>query len=255
MDKSAIVTGGGRGIGLAIVKQLAQEGYNIAIIGSSPEIKYKESLDNIRKQGTKIFYFSGSIANASDREKFVELVVEKYRSINVLVNNAGIAPLVRTDLLEMSEESFDKVIEVNLKGTMFFTQLVAKQMINQKKEGEKKGTIINISSVSAVASSINRGEYCISKAGVSMLTTLYADRLASEDIYVYEIRPGIIDTDMTSNVREKYNNLIEQGILPIKRWGKPEDIANVVSLLCSDKMTYSTGDYIYVDGGFHIQRL
>ncbi|WP_434579285.1 3-ketoacyl-ACP reductase [Thermoanaerobacterium thermosaccharolyticum] len=255
MEKIAIVTGGGRGIGLAIVRQLAQDGFRVAIMGSSPEINYKESLDKIRETGAEILYVSGSIANSSDRQLFVELVVKKFGKIDVLVNNAGIAPLARVDLLDMSEESFDRVIEVNLKGTMFFTQLVAKQMISQKREGEKKGTIINISSISSVVSSINRGEYCISKAGVSMLTTLYADRLAPEGIFVYEVRPGIIDTKMTAKTKDKYNDLIEQGILPIKRWGKPEDIANVVSLLCSDKMTYSTGDHIYVDGGFHIQRL
>lgn len=255
MGKTAIVTGGGRGIGLAIVKQLANDGYNVTVMGSSPEEKYKSELDEVRTLGIEVLYISGSIASAEDRLRCVGSTVEKFGSIDCLVNNAGIGPKVRADLLEMTEESFDTVLETNLKGTMFLTQLVANHMIKQPKKGNKNGTIVNIASISSEVSSINRGEYCVSKAGVSMLTTLYADRLAPEGIFVYEIRPGIIATDLTSKVKDKYDALIDQGILPIKRWGQPEDIAGAVSLLCSDKMTYSTGDCLFVDGGFHIRRL
>lgn len=253
--KTAIVTGGGRGIGLGIVRQLAKDGCNLVVMGSSPEERYKEALDELRNTGANILYVSGNIASADDRQRCLDAALEEFGKIDILVNNAGVAPKVRADLLEMTEESFDYVMDINLKGTMFFTQLVAKQMISQKSEEAKKGTIINIASISSEVSSINRGEYCISKAGISMLTTLYADRLAPEGIFVYEIRPGIINTDMTSKVKQRYDELIEGGLLPIKRWGTPEDIGNAVSLLCSDKMTYSTGDVLFLDGGFHIRRL
>ena len=173
----------------------------------------------------------------------------------MLVNNAGVAPSQRVDLLDMTEESFDRVVGINAKGTMFMTQAVARQMLTQEFCGPRRGVIINISSISAVVSSTNRAEYYISTAGASMLTTLFADRLAAEGIFVYEVRPGVIDTDMTAKVRKKYDELIEQGAFPIKRWGRPEDVANVVSAFCSDKFLYTTGNYIDVDGGFHIQRL
>ena len=171
------------------------------------------------------------------------------------MNNAGVAPKVRADLLEMSEESFDRVVGINTKGNMFLTQAVAKQMIRQEPLGGRKGVIVNVSSCSAVVSSISRGEYCVSKAGVSMLTTLYADRLACEGILVHEVRPGVIATDMTGTVKAKYDDLIAKGTFPIARWGQPEDVANAVSALCSDKFLYSTGNYIDIDGGFHIPRL
>ena len=174
----------------------------------------------------------------------------------MLVNNAGVAPKVRRDLLEMTEESFDHVVGINTKGTMFFTQAVARQMISQTWDYPgKRGTIVNVSSCSAEVSSIGRGEYCISKAGVSMLTTLFADRLAGEGILVNEVRPGVIATDMTAIVKEKYDKMFAEGVFPIARWGTPEDIAGVVSAYASDKFTYTTGNYVDVDGGFHIKRL
>ncbi len=178
-----------------------------------------------------------------------------FGGVHVLVNNAAVAPDVRADLLEMTEESFDRVVGINTKGNMFLTQAVAKQMIAQPPAGKKRGTIVNISSCSAEVSSVNRGEYCVSKAGVSMLTKLYADRLAGEGILVHEVRPGVIATDMTGGVREKYDALIAQGTFPIARWGTPQDVADAVSALCSDKFLYTTGDFINVDGGFHIKRL
>lgn len=255
MGKTAIVTGGGRGIGYAIAYQLGKDGYNIVIMGRSPQENYQKNLDVLAKEGIEYLYVQGGIQNADDRQKLVDEALAKFGRIDVLVNNAGVAPNVRNDLLDMTEDSFDRVVGINTKGTMFMTQIVAKQMIKQETKGKKRGTIVNISSCSAVVSSTNRGEYCVSKAGISMLTTLYADRLASEGILVHEVRPGVIDTDMTSKVKEKYDALIESGIFPIKRWGKPEDIAGAVSALCSDKFLYTTGNYIDVDGGFHIQRL
>lgn len=255
MKKTAIITGGGRGIGYAIARQLGMDGYNVVIMGRSPREDYRENLDLLGKDGIEYLYVQGGIENADDRQRCVKETVERFGRIDVLVNNAGVAPKVRSDLLDMTEESFDRIIGINTKGTMFMTQIVAKQMLRQEVIGPKRGTIVNVSSISAVVSSTNRGEYCVSKAGISMLTKLYADRLAEEGILVHEVRPGVIDTDMTSKVREKYDALIQSGLFPIKRWGKPEDVASAVSALCSDKFLYTTGDHIYVDGGFHIQRL
>ena len=185
----------------------------------------------------------------------METAVREFGGIHVLVNNAGVAPLVRSDLLDMTEESFDRVLSINTKGNLFLTQLVARQMLRQSVTGKKRGTIVNISSCSSEVSSVSRGEYCVSKAGVSMLTKLFADRLAPEAILVHEVRPGVIDTDMTAAVREKYDRLIADGLFPLARWGTPEDVANAVSVLCGDNFLYSTGNYIDVDGGFHIRRL
>jgi len=255
MKKSAIVTGGSRGIGLGIARQLAKDGYSIVILDVNPPEQYKETLDQLSAEGVDYLYIKGSITEKSDRDLCIEETVKKYGSVDVLVNNAGIATRVRADLLEMSEESFDRLIGVNTKGTMFMSQAVARQMVTQTYKDGRKGIIVNISSMSAEVSSINRGEYCVSKAGISMLTLLYADRLAGEGIFVYEVRPGIIATDMTAGVREKYDALFKQGICPINRWGTPEDIANAVSVFCSGKLLYTTGSYIDVDGGFHIKRL
>ena len=255
MKKTAIVTGGSRGIGFAISTQLGKDGYNIVILGRNPEEKYRENLDSLKDQGITYLYVRGDTTKAEDRHRCVDETVGTFGDIDVLVNNAGVAPKVRSDLLEMTEESFDRVVGVNTKGTMFMTQAVAKQMIRQEMKGRKRGTIVNVSSCSAVVSSISRGEYCISKAGVSMLTTLYADRLAPEGIYVYEVRPGVIATDMTSGVHEKYDKMIADGAFPIARWGQPEDIAAAVSAFCMDQFLYTTGNYIDIDGGFHIQRM
>lgn len=255
MKKTAIITGGGRGIGFAIAHKLGKDGYNVVIMGRSEEREYKDTLEMLGAAGIDYIYVQGSIDDGLRRQACVEAAVKRFGRIDVLVNNAGVAPAVRNDLLDMTEESFDRVVGINLKGTLFMSQLVARQMIKQDLVGQKKGVIVNISSISAVVSSVNRGEYCISKAGMGMLTTLFADRLANEGILVNEIRPGVIETDMTSKVKEKYDRLIAEGLFPIKRWGKPEDIANAVSALCSDLYLYTTGTHIYVDGGFHIKRL
>ena len=255
MQKTAIVTGASRGIGFAIAQQLCSEGFNLVMVATGTKEKNAGAIDELEKLGIKVQYVQANIADHDDRLRIVEEAVKAFGRIDVLVNNAGVAPKERADLLTMTEESFDRVIGTNTKGNMFLTQAVANQMIRQDLVNGRRGVIVNISSCSAVVSSTNRGEYCISKAGVSMLTTLYADRLAPEGILVHEIRPGVIDTDMTGTVHEKYDRLIAAGEFPIARWGKPQDIANAVSLLISDKLMYTTGNYIDVDGGFHIRRL
>lgn len=255
MKKTAIVTGSSRGIGFAIAKRLGLDGYNIVMVATGPQEKNQKALDELKANGINTIYVQANISQKEDRLDIVKETVDAFGRIDVLVNNAGVAPKVRADLLDMTEESFDYVLGINTKGTMFLTQLVAKQMISQEPIDGRKGIIVNVSSCSAAVSSTNRGEYCISKAGVSMLTTLYADRLAKEGILVNEVRPGVIATDMTNKVQEKYDKLIENGAFPIARWGKPEDVADAVSLLCSDRLSYTTGNYIDVDGGFHIQRL
>lgn len=245
MKKIALVTGASAGIGRASAKALLESGY--AVIGMGTREKETAPL------GGEFTYVSGSIAEGADRERFVKTALDKYGRIDVLVNAAGVAPKVRADVLTMSEESYDRVMGINTKGTLFLTQLVANEMI--KNDGDSKGTIVNISSISAYTSSPNRGEYCISKAGVSMITKLFADRLAEYGIAVNEIRPGIIATDMTSGVKEKYDTLIDGGLLPIKRWGTPEDVAACVIALCNGSLPYITGQSFDVDGGFHLRRL
>lgn len=255
MKKTAIVTGGSRGIGFAIAQQLGRDGYNVVIFATTPEEKNAERMALLREEGISYHYVQGNLGSSEDRLRLVSEAVRAFGGIHALVNNAGIAPRVRADLLEMSEESFDTVIGINTKGNMFLTQAVAKQMLSQPVDSGRRGVIVNVSSCSAAVSSVNRGEYCVSKAGVSMLTTLYADRLAADGIFVHEVRPGVIDTDMTSGVQEKYDRLIAEGAFPIARWGTPKDVADAVSVFCGDKFTYTTGNYIDVDGGFHIRRL
>ena len=255
MKKTAIITGSSRGIGFAIARQLGLEGNRIVMVATGTQGKNQAALDELESLGIECMYVQANIGSYDDRLKIVRETAEKFERIDILVNNAGVAPLIRADLLDMTEESFDRVISVNTKGTMFLTQAVAKQMISQEPVDGRRGIIVNVSSCSAAVSSVSRGEYCISKAGVSMLTTLYADRLAAEGILVHEVRPGVIATDMTSTVTEKYDQLIQDGAFPIARWGRPEDVANVVSAFCSDKFQYTTGNYIDVDGGFHISRL
>lgn len=254
--KVAIVTGAARGIGFGIAKKLSDDGFAIAIMDVMSDDEALHGLSEIKESGVPVLYMRGDISNAVDRENFVKAVIEEFGRIDILVNNAGVAPRERKDLLEMTEESFQFVVDINIKGTMFLTQLVANKMIELINNGTKiEPVIINISSMSAYTSSVSRGEYCISKAGVSMLTKLYADKLSEYGINVYEIRPGIIYTDMTKVVKDKYDNLIESGLTPIKRWGYTEDIAQAVSAFSSGKFCYSTGEVINVDGGFHLRRL
>ena len=245
MKKVALVTGVASGIGLAIAKKMLENGF--AVVGMSRRAETKESLAG------EFTYVSGDISQGADRERFVEIACQRYGRIDVLVNAAGVAPKVRADLLDMSEESYDYVMNINTRGTLFLTQLVANTMIQNAEDA--KGCIVNISSLSAYTSSVNRGEYCISKAGVSMITKLFADRLAEYGIPVNEVRPGIIATDMTAGVQQKYDTLIENGLLPVHRWGTPEDVAEAVYALCSGSLPYVTGQSIEVDGGFHMRRL
>ena len=244
--KNIIVSGCARGIGKAVALKFLNNGYSVTGMSRSESVDIKS--ENFR-------YVSGDLSNPSDRKKLVDTAIKTFGKIDGLVNVAGIAPKVRADLLEMTEESYDEVMEINTKGTLFLTQLVAKEMLKNPLENNVRGYICNISSLSAYTSSVSRGEYCISKAGVSMITKLFADRLAEDGIPVNEIRPGIISTDMTSKVKEKYDNLIENGLLPIKRWGTPEDIADGVFALCSGALPYITGQSLDIDGGFHLRRL
>ena len=255
MKITAIVTGSSRGIGFGVLKRLGRDGFQVVMVATGSQEKNQKALDELKEEGIECIYIQANIGNHDDRLKIVEETVKAYGNIDVLVNNAGVAPTIRADLLDMTEESFERVISINTEGNMFLTQAVAKQMLKQPMSGRKRGTIINISSCSSEVSSISRGEYCVSKAGVSMLTKLFADRLAGEGIIVNEIRPGVIATDMTNAVQEKYDHLIEDGVFPIARWGTPEDIASAVSAFAGDDFLYTTGNYIDVDGGFHIKRL
>ena len=252
--KVALITGASYGIGFAIATAMANCGATIVFNDIKQELVDK-GLAAYKEAGIEAHGYVCDVTNEDAVNEMVKKITAEVGHINVLVNNAGVAPKVRADLLDMSEESFDHVVGINTKGNMFLTQLVAKQMISQEPVDGRKGVIVNVSSCSSVVSSTNRGEYCVSKAGISMLTTLYADRLAAEGILVNEVRPGVIATDMTSTVQGKYDALIEKGTFPIARWGTPEDVAGAVSLLCSPRLRYTTGNYIDVDGGFHIQRL
>lgn len=255
--KIALITGGARGIGLAISRKLGMEGYCLSILGRREEKEISPVMADLR-QSCSVIYTQGDIACTGDRDKYLHNTLSEYGRVDLLVNNAGVAPQKRMDLLEMSEESFDRVMGINLKGPLFLSQSVAQVMLGQSEISDKDilpGMIINIGSISALAVSLNRGEYCIAKAGISMMTKLFAVRLAADAIPVYEIQPGIIETDMTAGVKAKYDRMIEQGVFPIPRWGRPEDLAEAVSLLASGRLIYSTGECLHVDGGFHIRRL
>ncbi len=241
MGKVALVTGGSRGIGRGVAEYLNEKGFSVAITS-------RRGADQDARG--KFLCIVADNASAEGRQTAVEETLDRFGRIDLLVNNAGIAPRVRADLLEMGEDSMRELLDVNLIGPFFLTQLVAKRMIEQG-----SGIIVNITSMSSYTVSVNRGEYCVSKAGLSMMTQLFAVRLAEHGIPVYEIRPGIIATDMTSKVKDKYDALIAGGVTPIKRWGCPEDIAKAVYALSLDLLPFSTGEVINVDGGFHLQRL
>ena len=255
-EKVALVTGSSRSIGLAVAVRLAREGYAVVMNSRQPAEAIREAIDAVKAFGNPVLYLQGDIALTADRTRMVGQLMQEFGRIDLLVNNAGVGPKVRLDILETTEESMDFVLGVNLRGTFFLSQAIANIMIGEKREHhEMSPMIINISSISAYTTSLNRGEYCISKAGVSMITQLFADRLADDGIRVYEIRPGIIETELTAKVRDKYSPLIENGLIPIKRWGQPEDIAQAIVTLSSGGLLYSTGDIINVDGGFHLRRL
>ena len=242
--KIAIVTGVLGGIGKESALHLCRAGY--AVVGM--DVVYAHDLPAF--EGYDFTYVKGDLADASSRENLVRIAASR-GEISVLVNVAGVAPKVRRDILEMTEESYDFVMGINTKGTLFLTQMVANQMVRQG----KGGSIVNISSCSAYTSSTSRGEYCISKAGVSMITMLFADRLASEGITVNEICPGVIETGMTAGVKDKYDRLIEGGLIPMGRWGQPDDIAKAVVAICDGTFGYTTGQSFILDGGMHIRKL
>jgi NAD(P)-dependent dehydrogenase (short-subunit alcohol dehydrogenase family) len=254
----AIITGGSRGIGKGIVLALASAGFDVVVNYARNAAAAEEVKALVEPLGVRALLVQADVSASPDRATLVRETLAAFGRIDLLVNNAGVAPDVRADLLEASEESFDRLININLKGPYFLTQLVARQML---KQNTGTGTvflpkIINITSVSAYAASINRGDYCVAKAGLAMLTQLFAARLAGDGINVYEIRPGIIETDMTGPVKAKYDELIfEKDLSPIRRWGTPNDVARAVVAIANDLLPFSTGEVINVDGGFHMRRL
>jgi 3-oxoacyl-[acyl-carrier protein] reductase len=256
MRRVALVTGGSRGIGRGIAEALAENKYDIAVTGRVRPEKEDGVMGSCLEKGVKAIFIQADISLSQARKTIVHTIKSEFGRLDLLVNNAGVAPEVRSDILNAGEDSYDRVMNINLKGPYFLTQMVANWMIEQKKSDDKRHlSIINISSISAYTSSPSRGEYCISKAGMSMMTKLYADRLSEYGIGVYEIRPGIIKTDMTAAVQEKYDKQIAEGLLPCKRWGTPADVANVVLAIAAGRFAYSTGQVINVDGGFHLRRL
>lgn len=254
--RAAIVTGASRGIGRGIALSLAGAGFEVVVNYASNVDAAREVAGRIEAAGSRAHLVQADIAAAADRER---LVAEAYRAcgqIELLVNNAGVAPAVRADLLDATEESFDRMIGINLKGPYFLTRLVAGRMVAQVRDGVVRSPkIVTISSISAYTASVNRGDYCLAKAGLGMLTALYAARLAEYGIGVYEIRPGIVATDMTGPVKERYDALIGDGLTPIRRWGQPEDVGKAVLAVATDLLPFSTGQVIDVDGGFHLRTL
>ncbi|MGQ9559824.1 MAG: 3-ketoacyl-ACP reductase [Candidatus Oleimicrobiaceae bacterium] len=256
MRQVALVTGAARGIGRGIAEALARVEFNLVVDDVLEPEAAGETMKELRDLGAEVVYVKADISKSEDRARLVQECQSRFGRLDLLVNNAGVAPAQRMDILQATEESFDRVLAINLRGPYFLTQMVAKWMVEQKREHpERSPKIVNISSISAYTSSPSRGEYCISKAGVSMMTKLFADRLAEYGINVYEIRPGIIATDMTKAVKEKYDVLIAGGLTPIARWGLPEDIGKAVAAIASGAFPFSTGEVINVDGGFHLRRL
>ena len=255
-ESVAVVTGAGRGIGRGIAVALAQKGWAVVVNYRGNAEAANETARVVEEAGGQALVVQANIANADDRARLIEAPLERFGRIDLLVNNAGMAPRQRADILETTEASYDEVMAVNLKGPFFLTQSVASKMIELMGQGTiQSPAIINIGSLSAYASSPNRPEYCLSKAGIGMMTALFADRLAAEGINVYEIRPGIIQTDMTSVVKEKYDTLIGDGLTPIKRWGQADDVARAVVAIAQGLFPFSTGEVFNVDGGFHLRTL
>ncbi len=252
----ALITGGTRGIGLGIAGALAREGWNLALCGTRDEAAVSEPVERLRGLGADVLYCRADVSKARDRDNLLTAIYGKLGTLNALINNAGIAPRVRADLLETTEESYDQVMDINLKGPYFLTQAIARDMIQAKRNNPRfPAFIVNISSISAIVASPSRGEYCISKAGMSMLTMLWAARLGEFDIPVYEVRPGITRTDMTDGVRDKYDKMIDEGLCVQQRWGDPEDTGKIVAAMLRGDFAYSTGQVVNVDGGLLLRRL
>ena len=265
MNPVALITGASRGIGRAIARELATLGCDLVINYLSNATAAQQTAEEClsaaraKSKSVRAEICQADIAAGPDRQRLLDFTRAKFGRLDLLVNNAGVAPEVRADILEATEESFDRLLRIDVKGPYFLTQFVARWMIEQHRSAapavSMPSQIITISSVSAYAASTNRGEYCVAKAALSMLTPLFAARLAEYGILVYEIRPGIIATDMTAPVKEKYDKLIKEGLTPIKRWGTPEDVGKAVAALATGALPFSTGEVINVDGGFHIRRL
>lgn len=251
---AAIVTGASRGIGRAIAKALAKNHQIIVNFHTNTEAAQK-TVDSIKSDGGSAIAVQADVATSAGRQRLLEAAVDYAGCLTVLVNNAGITSPGRVDVLETTEESWDVVLATNLKGPFFLAQAAANQMISQADRGDAGGTIVNVSSISAYAVSLNRPEYCIAKAAIEMMTHLFASRLAENKIMVYDVCPGVIASDMTAPVKRKYDQLIADGLSPIRRWGEPEDVAQVVSALVDHAMPFCTGQRVHVDGGFHIRRL
>lgn len=254
--KVAIVTGASRGIGRGIAAALGSHGWTVIINYRGNAIAAQESADSVQAAGGSPLIVQADIGVAAERDFLVRETLDQCGRLDLLVNNAGMAPRQRMDLLQTTETSYDEVMGVNLKGPFFLTQHIANVMIEELQQGTiKQPMIINIGSMSAYTASVNRGEYCISKAGLGMMTALFADRLAEYGILVYEVRPGVINTDMTSGVKQRYDTLIAGGLTPLKRWGETDDVAQAVLALVQGYLPFSTGEVINVDGGFHLRRL
>jgi NAD(P)-dependent dehydrogenase (short-subunit alcohol dehydrogenase family) len=255
-SRAALVTGGSRGIGRGICLELARLGYAVAVNYATRPDAAEEVVQSIRDSGGRAMAVGANVGSRNDRQALVRRTLDEFGRLDVLVNNAGITSQGRKDVLEATEESWDLVFDTNLKGPFFLSQAAANEMIRLIRDGQMTGaTIVNISSVSAYAVSTNRADYCMTKAAMGMMTKLFAARLAEEQIGVFEVCPGVIDSDMTAPVREKYDRLIAEGIWPIRRWGRPEDVARAVAAIVSGAFPFSTGERINVDGGFHIRRL
>ena len=256
MKRVALVTGGTRGIGFGVAQALARDGFNLAVCGVRHESAAADALAALRQLGAEVLYCQCDVVDRDARARMMAAVQRRFGGLHVLVNNAGVAPKERRDILEATEASFEHVLRTNLQGPYFLTQEVAKWMGEQKKaDANFAGCIVNVSSISATVASVNRGEYCISKAGVAMATQLWAARLGEFAIPVYEVRPGIIKTDMTVGVQEKYDKLLSEGLAIQRRWGTPEDVGKAIAALASGALPYSTGQVIMVDGGLTVQRL
>ncbi|UCH63429.1 MAG: 3-ketoacyl-ACP reductase [Fidelibacterota bacterium] len=256
MKKIALITGGTRGIGYGIARCLAREGYDLAVDDIRDENDVTVALQGLRDMGSEVIYCRADISDPEARKRMLNDIREAYGQLNVLVNNAGVAPTERKDILQTTEESFERLIRINLQGPFFLTQAAANWMIEQKNTlPDFTGCIINITSISSTVASPDRGEYCISKAGLSMASRLWTVRLGEFGIPVYDVRPGVIMTDMTAPVKEKYDKLIAEGLTLQARWGEPDDIGRVVAALVRGDLAYSTGQVIMVDGGLTVPRL
>lgn len=254
---TALVTGGTRGIGLGIARALAREGWDLVLCGTRAEAEVAAVLDGLRQQGAAVHYEAADLSSLADRTRLVHALRAKYGALNALVNNAGRAPRDRAaDLLDAREDSFEELIRTNLQGPYFLTQAIAREQIMRRQtDASFTASIVFITSVSAEMASMNRGEYCVSKAGLSMAARLFAVRLAGHGIPVYEVRPGIIETDMTAPVKEAYDKRIADGLVPERRWGTPEDVGRIVAALLRGDAPYATGSVITVDGGLSLPRL